>query len=944
MRDGYHPSSPERLSVRSAALAVFVSVLAAAAPGGAQVQSPKQAKCVTAMNDAAAKVVKAQMGAAQKCLKAASSGRLAPGQTAQQCLGADDGAKVARAAAATAAKATSVCKPPLPDFGHAAASTVSAAAVAGALGTFGDLFGPDLDAATIVAATDKAGAKCQAAVAKATDTLLATLLGELRACKKLGLKSASIASAAALAACLDALDGDARGKVARARAKLAATLTGRCATTTLATAFPGECAAASDVPGCVATRARCQVCNVFNDADGLDADCDVFDDGLADASCDEPAPIPTATATPTPATDPTPTPTSTGPTVHGMTIPAGHPRLWFDADRLQRARTWFQSHPFTPPSNEDTAAGWADTALHGLLSDNATGSCTSAITWALSRLGDVHDTGGVACDPCRWTGEQLILVYDWCHAYMTAPQRSTFTAAMNAGLGAWSQNAWGGPAMYQNNYFWGYLRNELEWSITSYYENQAWAEDMLDFVFAERFANGFDPSTLPGGNSRGGVAYEGSEYGLVVGAYPLVPFVTANLLGRNIYEDTPFWRELVYGTIYMTTPAPTTIPGVPGTGYTIFPFSDDEAWNERFQAHLHYYPDFMSTMANYWPTENVGRHARQWLTMVGTDPWRQFLAVDVPNTSLSFGSLPLDFWASGPRYLFGRNAWGPSATVFMLQLGDAAESTIGHQHGDYGTFQIWRGGRFVSRETASYSGAGSTEVAGYAGAGSVDGALPIAHNTILVNGANPGPQYSGPDAVVERLESRPGYTYAAVDLVPPATQLQVWRREFVFVRALETLVVLDRLQSASAAATKTFINHCETNPTVAGNDGATCTVGAQALTMTTLLPASRTYRVVDEGSHGNSQYRIEVDTTPGTAQSYILTVLQARDAAGSVLAPSVAEDAVSYTVTLDGTTSITFQKGLTSTGGSVTIGATVTPLRANVQSMSVTGDGPAWEP
>ncbi|MCC6764316.1 MAG: hypothetical protein IT293_06605 [Deltaproteobacteria bacterium] len=94
----------------------------------------------------------------------------------------------------------------------------------------------------------------------------------------------------------------------------------------------------------------------------------------------------------------------------------------------------------------------------------------------------------------------------------------------------------------------------------------------------------------------------------------------------------------------------------------------------------------------------------------------------------------------------------------------------------------------------------------------------------------------------------------------------------------------------------------------------------------------------------HSQYRIEVDTTAGTAQSYILTVLQARDAAGAALTPSVVDDGASYTVTLDGTTSITFQKGMTSSGGSIDIGGVVTPLRANVQSMSVTAAGPAWQP
>jgi hypothetical protein len=121
-------------------------------------------------------------------------------------------------------------------------------------------------------------------------------------------------------------------------------------------------------------------------------------------------------------------------------------------------------------------------------------------------------------------------------------------------------------------------------------------------------------------------------------------------------------------------------------------------------------------------------------------------------------------------------------------------------------------------------------------------------------------------------------------------------------------------------------------------------VGTQALTMTTLLPAARTYRVVDEGAHANSQYRIEVDTSPGTSQSYMLHVLQARDAAGPPLTPSVMDNGASYTVTLDGSTSITFQKGMTSSRGSVTIGGVTTPFRTDVQSMVVTADGPAWEP
>ena len=129
-----------------------------------------------------------------------------------------------------------------------------------------------------------------------------------------------------------------------------------------------------------------------------------------------------------------------------------------------------------------------------------------------------------------------------------------------------------------------------------------------------------------------------------------------------------------------------------------------------------------------------------------------------------------------------------------------------------------------------------------------------------------------------------------------------------------------------------------------GNDPGTCTVGTEALTMSTLVPAQRTYRVVDEGAQVYSQHSVEVDTRPGNAQSYILTVLQAHDAGATPLAPSVAEDATSFTVSLNGATAITFAKGMTSTGGSVRIGSATTPLRATVQTISVTGDGPTWAP
>ena len=76
-------------------LAVFLC-LTASTPLRAQIQSSDQRKCITAMNDAAAKVARTQLGVATKCLRDAAKGKLPTGQTALQCLTADNKGKIAK--------------------------------------------------------------------------------------------------------------------------------------------------------------------------------------------------------------------------------------------------------------------------------------------------------------------------------------------------------------------------------------------------------------------------------------------------------------------------------------------------------------------------------------------------------------------------------------------------------------------------------------------------------------------------------------------------------------------------------------------------------------------------------------------------------------------------------------------------------------------------------
>ena len=141
-------------------------------------------------------------------------------------------------------------------------------------------------------------------------------------------------------------------------------------------------------------------------------------------------------------------------------IPATHPRLFFNTERLTRAKQWFASNPFTPGDA-------IERAFHYLLTGNAQ-SCRSAIADAMSITLDV---GGTASDEARWDGEIVILAYDWCNDQMTAAERRTLIGRWNGYIEALNPKEWGGIGMEANNYYAGYLRNTIEWGIATFGEN-----------------------------------------------------------------------------------------------------------------------------------------------------------------------------------------------------------------------------------------------------------------------------------------------------------------------------------------------------------------------------------------------------------------------------------------------------------------------------------------
>ena len=643
--------------------------------------------------------------------------------------------------------------------------------------------------------------------------------------------------------------------------------------------------------------------------------------------------------------------------VAGMEIPQAHPRIWWTADRLDRARTWYQANPFTPSTND----AWGNALRYQLTGE--TTYARAAITRMMAFRVPDNDLGGTKSDTYRWE-DWVPVVYDWCYDQMTPAERTEFTDRYNGYATTMMGKLFGGPTMPGNNYFWGYLRNEVNWGIASYYENPQ-ADTFLQDALVTRWQNAFVPYAAS--DAQGGSSPEGSQYGRYILEYPVVPFTSAGLLGRDILDETNFYREALYALIYATSNGPVANEAGTSSFPQIFPYSDDFDSEGYPPAADQYYGDFVTAMATHFDGTALEAYARRWLANTDSPVSRYVEAVDDGGTAApSFAALPLDYFAPGMQYLYARRSWNTGATSMLLQLGEP--DGVGHGHFDTGSFQLISGGRWLTKETSGYNG----DVVGWGGTGTAFIGSTTPHNGLLFNGQGlVAREYHDAPPDVTRLETQPAYTFASVDLSgayrahvrpqvdnPYASKAV---RDFIYVRELDALVVLDRMDSTSADVAKTFLLHFPTAPTLSGNT-ALGVNGNMALKLTSLTPGGQNapvMRVVDErpASQDNSidyQWRVEADTS-GSTQSYLLNVMQARGVSDPDLTITLTEDAGSFTLTLThptrGTAVIRLNKGMVSSGGSFgftpTPGGTpseaqTTPLADTVQQVSVGDTGPVW--
>lgn len=267
------------------------------------------------MNRASVSVGKAHGSESSKCVKLAAGGAtdklgIPPQtQTAQACLTNDVKGKVQKKADKLADRDVSQClsePQQLPNFGYAGTLRAGLAVLAEGLGLTADLFGPDLDAALVLKDQDKVGAKCQRAAHRSAYKVFDTVMREVRKSVDDSLKGKTFPQADSTStlslAVRNAIEADPKNKIAKAESRLTAKI-GRACQGDLASLFPGTCSdragTALTLAQCANEATRCRSCKAAEGFGALTLDCDEFDNGLADSSCQTGTPTATPLATPT---------------------------------------------------------------------------------------------------------------------------------------------------------------------------------------------------------------------------------------------------------------------------------------------------------------------------------------------------------------------------------------------------------------------------------------------------------------------------------------------------------------------------------------------------------------------------------------------------------------------------------------------------------------------
>ena len=303
-------------------LMLAFAVMAWGGQAWAQVQTGAQQKCTVGMNKALSKKARAHAKIIERCVKNfGRENQLAHPppliDTLEECIVHDRKGKIAKARARSISTFAKHCNgvdgdqvPRLPPYGVTDPNGVNAAALIKELDLIHDIFGSDLDAPGAVVQISAQGeakraVRCQRKVLHAVVRCQASKLRAFIGCKNRGLRGKTPPGAIASAADMETIclmqggdpttgQPDDRDKIARSctdpRRGIPRDVERRCDPSnldrTLSELFtPCGTDDPTTLAACLEAAVECRFCRAVNQADDLNRDCDLFDNGAADASC-----------------------------------------------------------------------------------------------------------------------------------------------------------------------------------------------------------------------------------------------------------------------------------------------------------------------------------------------------------------------------------------------------------------------------------------------------------------------------------------------------------------------------------------------------------------------------------------------------------------------------------------------------------------------------------
>lgn len=601
-------------------------------------------------------------------------------------------------------------------------------------------------------------------------------------------------------------------------------------------------------------------------------------------------------------------------------IPTTHPRIYMGAASKQRLTAKLMAS--TPAAKryrdmvDAQVAGTRDhyafapwnAALLGALGGDAK-YCTYAVKkteeWVAGEEKRIaaNQNAEVAGDSYLEVGDiigGLAIVYDHCFATLSDTQKSRWIAYANQAVwNVWhpEQAKWGATVHKwsgwsidnpYNNYHYSFLRATMLLGLATHGDSPE-AAGLVDLFRKEKMGKlvaAFEQN-LQGGGSREGTGY-GTSFKTL---FELFDFWEATT-GERIWDLTGHTRASLAHFMHATVP----------TMDRIAPIGDHA--RDSTAAFFDYHRELVLVMQHLVGADPLGAVAQTFLEGTSVKEMEQFfeyvwdfLYADPAHAKLPLTKLERTYYGPGTGVTFFRSAWTNDATWGALIGGPYTES---HAHKDQGSLLFYKSGWLgYDANIESTSGIQQEEEL---------------HNLVRLvqGGATLRMQESKSPGKMVSLADNANVMHWAAKLEPLYGNAAVTRveREVVFLKALETFVVFDRIE-ADVTSSVWQLN-APVMPTQAGGKWSVAGTGTTGLEVFVLRPAAPTTTVTSWPTMlADIKKGARLDVT-STGHTRYLTVLGAK---GRVATAVGAEAGANTTATL------TFAGGATATVAFSTDGA-----------------------